>query len=283
MKRIILIKTILLLAGIGVVTLTLSCNGPSLETILENESVQPDDVLAEMPVYPEAEVITSGELEFEPFSTPRALNPEIRPFDVVYETISVQYTVQAEAKKVLNWYKGKLRGKGYRLYTKTTYNGPGGYDVESMGFYRPEYPLISVEIHAYTVLDTAIFALIVSRDTTTSLEPPEPPLPEDIIRIEISYTGDQDNTSEKTETITDAGDIRRLVDIANNLSLYPYGPPGVLGPYTFTIVFHSVSAGDILLSYKTGFDKYAAVRIDNSEYRDNDGKLLKAVQRLLDI
>lgn len=283
MKKIFLVRAILLLAGIVVLTLILSCSGPSLETILDNESVQPDDVLTEIPIYPEAEVSTAEELEFEPFSTPRALNPAIRPFDVVYETVSVRYAVQEETEKILNWYQGKLRGKGYQPYTKMTYNGPGRYEANSMGFYRPEYPLISVEIHVYAVPDTTVFALIVSRDTTTSLQPSEPPLPDDIVRMDISYTGDQDNTSLKTETFTDAGDFRRLVDIANNLSLYAYGPPSAIGPPTFTIVFHSLSTGDIPLKYNIGFDIYAAVRINNSEYRDTDGKLLKAVKRILDI
>jgi hypothetical protein len=164
-----------------------------------------------------------------------------------------------------------------------TYNGPGGYDVHSIGVYRPEQPLISVEIHVYAMLNATMFAVVVNRDTTTSLEPPEPPLPDDIESIEINYTGDGDSTSEKAVTITDAGDIRRLVDIANNLLLHPYGPPGVIGLPTFTVVFHSLSIGDIPLKYRIGFDKYPAVRIRNREYRDNDSKLLKAVQRLLDI
>lgn len=281
MKRIILVKTILLLVSIGVVTLTLSCNGSDEQTVIVNESIQPKEVLPEIPVYTGAEVVRTEESEFEPFSTPHTF--QSGPFDIVYETVSIQYMVQAEAKKVLKWYKNKLSGKGYRLYTEMTYNGPGGTDVDSMGFYRSDYPLISVEIHVYEDLDTAIFALMISRDTTTSLEPHELPLPDDIIQIDISYTGDQDNPEEKKETITDEGDIKRLVDIANNLSPYAYGPPGAIGPPTFSIMFHSVSTGAIPLEYKTGFDKYAVVRIDNSEYRDNDGKLLKVVKRILDI
>ncbi|OGN87230.1 MAG: hypothetical protein A2158_02545 [Chloroflexi bacterium RBG_13_46_14] len=262
----------------------MSCNGPSLETILESESVQPEDVLAEMPVYPGAEAVTTGESAFEPFSTPRALQPEIRPFDIVYETISDQYTVQAEANKVLNWYKNKLSGKGYRLYTEMKYNGPGGYDVHNIGVYRPEQLLISVEIHVYAMLDATIFSVVVSRDTTTSLEPPEPPLPDDIDSIEINYTGDQDNTSGKIETITDAGDIRRLVDIINSLPLRHYGPPGAINSRPFNMIFHSLSMGKIPLTYELGFEHYAEVRINNrAEYQDNDGKLLNEVQRLLDI
>jgi hypothetical protein len=87
MKGIISIKAIFLLTGILLTVLVMSCNGPSLETILESESVRSEDVLAEMPVYPGAEVVTIGESALEPFSTPRALQPEIRPFDIVYETV----------------------------------------------------------------------------------------------------------------------------------------------------------------------------------------------------
>ena len=284
MKRITFIKTILLLTGIGVVTLTLSCNGPDLETILENESVQPADVLTEIPIYPGAEVVTAGQPAFEPLSTPRALQPYIRPFDIVYETVSVQYIVQAESEKVLKWYKNKLSGRGYRLYTRVTYNSPGGYDVESTGFYRPEYPLISVEIHVNQALDTTIFAVVISRDTTTSLEPREPPLPDDVTRIDINYTGDQDKPAEKTEIITDAGDIRKVVDIINDLPLRPYGPPHAINFHPFNMVFHSLSIGDILLTYELGFEHYAQVRLNNgTEYQDNDSKLFKAIKRMLDI
>ena len=165
-----------------------------------------------------------------------------------------------------------------------TYNSPGGYDVINTGFYRTEYPLISVEIHVYQAFDTAIFAVVVSRDTTTSLEPREPPLPDDVVSIEINYTGDQDNPVEKTEIITDAGDIRKLVDIINDLPPRPYGPPHAINLCPFDMIFHSLSVGDILLTYELGFEHYTQVSLNNgAEYQDNDSKLFKALKRMLDI
>jgi hypothetical protein len=282
-KKLILITAAALICGIMFTPVIVSCNNQDVGNTTNNETIKPEEILAELPVYPGAAIITDEESGFEPFSTPLSPQVEGRHTGIIYETVSARYTVQARPDKIQDWYLAKLGAKGYREYANITYNGPAGYEVHSMGFYRPEQPLISIEVHFYDRPDTPVLVILVNKDTTTSPEPHEPSLPNDIDSIVVKYYENQNGSKEKIQTITDEGDIQKVVKVINDLPLLPDGP---IVPVLerFSMILHSPSEGDFTLSYHRSVSEYTLVRISGYEtLEDKQGRLLETVQVLLDI
>ncbi len=236
MKRIVL-KILLLAAAMALLFTGASCNRTSGDAFNEDNLI-PEKVLAGLPVYPDAAMTTEDGTGFKPFSTPLSPQVEGRPPEIVYETVSRQYTSEAEPDSILKWYRSKLTGKGYQVYSETSYFDFDDFnihnktetsttqqiqradiihvsgEVHSLGFYRPKLTLISIEVHACSTTGKTIFAVIVNRDTTTPAEPEVMKLSTGI----ISYSGFKQEASVRIGeprkdapvilTIANSGDVR---------------------------------------------------------------------------
>ena len=265
----------------------LSCNGKTEK--IDSVNISPDIILAELPVYPDSQPLTLEESVFKPFSTPLSPQVEGRPPPIEYETASAWYQVEVDANKLLNWYCNKLGSKGYQKYTEMVYDSlnevlisDDNFEIHTMGFYRPEIPEISIEVHITGLPDTQDFVILVNHEVTGAFDPPEPPLPEDIDRITINYAGYNGN-SPKQEIITDSSDVRKLVGIINDLSVLPDAPILPVEDM-FSMLLHSASQGDIELYCHMSTDDYPMIRMpDRAGLKDENSLLLKAVNRLLDM
>ncbi|MBN2077166.1 MAG: hypothetical protein JW762_16595 [Dehalococcoidales bacterium] len=214
---------------------------------------------------------------------------EGRPPPVEYETASAWYQVEVDANKLLNWYRNKLTEKGYHKYTEMVYNSlnevllpDDNFEIHTIGFYRPEIPEISIEVHITDLPDTQDFVILVNHEITGAFDPPEPPLPEDIDRITINYLSYNGNPP-KQEIITDRGDLRKIVGIINDLPLLPDAPI-IPAEGIFNMSIQSASQGDIKLLCDMTLNDYPMIRIrGRTSLKDDRLHLLKVVNRLLDI
>jgi hypothetical protein len=269
--------------------LNISCDGQTGQNINNAKNISPEQVLAELPVYPDALSQTPEESIFRPFSTPLSPQVEGRPPPVEYETASAWYQVEVDANKLLDWYRNKLTGKGYQKYTEMVYNNlnevllpDDNFDILTMGFYNPELPEISIEVHITDLPDTQDFVILVNHEITGAFDPPEPPLPEDIDRITINYAGYNGNPLEQ-EVITDPGDIRKIVSIINDLPLLPDAPILPVEEI-FSMSIYSASQKNIELCCDMSTNDYPMIRIlDRIGLKDDNFRLLKAVNRLMNI
>ena len=166
------------------IIICLSCSKQD-ESALLNTS--PEQVLAELPVYPGAVPQASREIRFEPFSTPLSPQVQYRPPREEYETGSMYYKVQADAETILDWYCNKLSSKGYRKYTEMVYNSlnevllpDDNFDILTMGFYNPELPEISIEVHVADLPDTQDLGILVNHEFSGAFNHFKNPPPEKI-------------------------------------------------------------------------------------------------------
>lgn len=266
-----------------------SCNNQNGQNDADPDDISPGKILTSLPVFPNSTPVNGQEPAFKPFSTPLSPQVEGRPPQVEYETASAWYEAKSDAKQILNWYRDKLTGKVYQKYTEMVYNSPnenllvnGSFEIHTMGFYHPALPEISIEIHVTDLPDTQDFVILVNHEITGAFDPPEPPLPEDIDRITVSYSGYNGNPP-KQEIITDSGDVRKIVGIINDLPLLPDAPI-IPVEDIFSMSIHSASQGDIELLCDMTINDYPMIRIrGRTSLKDDHSHLLKAVNRLLDI
>jgi hypothetical protein len=139
-------------------------------------------------------------------------------------------------------------------YTSHGEDGGGGGSVasRSIAFVLPSQPAVSVQVHVYTVSGSSmapVFELLVTY-TVPLPKPAAESLPGDIQSVKIDYLPGTSN--EVTRTITDTKTINNLVNLVNNLPVSPgyarLGPMGVSPQTLFTLTFHSISRGDIVIT-----------------------------------
>jgi hypothetical protein len=211
----------------------------------------PGEVLAGLPVYPNATPTTYLNPGFGPPSFPseQTLYGSKIPG---YQSASAEYTVTAVDADILDWYIAELGAQGYR-HDGEDGGGNGTISTRSIAFYLPSQPLISVQVHVYFSAGSStppVFELLVT-NTVPLPKPTEEKLPDDINSVQLDYAPDTANAVVKT--VTDAQSVKDLVNMVNNLPVRPdyiiLGGPGLLQQTLFLrLVFHSTSQGDITVT-----------------------------------
>jgi hypothetical protein len=210
----------------------------------------PGEVMAALPVYPGASPTTYLNPGFGPPSFPS--EQTIYGINAPgYQSASAQYTAPVGVADILNWYLAELGAIGYTQQGEDD-AGNGTVAERSVAFVMPSQPAVSVQVHIYTGSDSSmasVFELLVIY-TVPLPKPSNESLPGDIQSVKIDYYPGAAN--EAVKTFTDAKSINTLVNMVNTLPVSPdyirTGPVGISPQTLFTLTFHSISQGDIVIT-----------------------------------
>ena len=242
----------------------------------------PGEVIAALPVYTGATPTTYLNPGFGPPSFPSEQSIYVSN-EPGYQSASAQYTAPASAADILGWYLAELGALGYTSHGE---DGGGGGSVtsRSIAFVLPSQSAVSVQVHVYSVSGSSmapVFELLVTYIVPLP-KPTAESLPGDIQSVKIDYLPGTSN--EVTRTITDTKTINNLVNLVDNLPVSPgyarLGPMGVSPQTLFTLTFHSISRGDIVITDVT----YDGVHFgDYPLLADPQNLFQQAVQQILGI
>jgi hypothetical protein len=237
--------------------------------------------MATLPVYPGATPTTDFNPGFGPPSFPLE-QPIYLSRSPGYQSASAQYTTPATAEDILNWYSAELGALGYN-HEGQEEGGNGTITTRSIAFFLPSQPAVSVQVHVYTPgsSKTPVFELLVTY-TVPLPKPSAESLPGDVESVKIDYMPGTAN--EVVKTFTDTQSVNNLVNLVNNLPVSPdYArsmPIGVAPQTLFTLTFHSISQGDIVITDVT----YDGVHFgDYPLLADPQNLFQKAVEQMLGI
>jgi len=241
----------------------------------------PGEVLATLPVYPSATPTTDFNPGFGPPSFPSE-QPIYVSRSPGYQSASAQYTSPATAEDILNWYSAELGALGYN-HNGEDEGGNGTITTRSIAFFLPSQPLVSVQVHGYTPgsSTTPVFELLVTY-TVPLPKPSAENLPGDVESVKIDYVPGTAN--EVVKTFKDTQSIQSLVNLVNSLPVAPdyvrTGPIGVSPQTLFSLIFHSISQGNIMITNVT----YEGIHFGDYPLLDDPHNLFqKAVEQMLGI
>jgi hypothetical protein len=268
---------------------TVSCNTSGSISLAEN-SVEPDtsgtstegfisgEILLTIPLYPGSETTTC--LEWKSDGGPPSSSvsrpvyaSEDRPG---YQSASAQYKVDSTSSKIISWYEDTLGEMGYEKYIEGHW-GQEKITGRNAGFFLPSQPLVSVEIHTYSIsgFSSLVYELLVVNSIPLP-KPEKEAIPQDIDKIEIDYTGYLE-TGRSKNTITDNKTIVELVEMINSLPVMPdfeFLGGGTGGPeITFTMLFHSESRGNITVKKILGGEN-SGINVEGYPILDDPHNLL---------
>jgi len=242
----------------------------------------PGEVMATLPVYPGATPTTDLNPGFGPPSFPseQAIYVSNAPG---YQSASAQYSAPATVADILDWYLAELGALGYTYHGEDD-TGNGTVASRSVAFVLLSQPAVSVQVHVYTGSGSSlspVFELLVIY-TVPLPKPAAESLPGDVESVKIDYMPGTAN--EVVKTFTDTQSVNNLVNLVNNLPVSPdYArsmPIGVAPQTLFTLTFHSISQGDIVITDVT----YDGVHFgDYPLLADPQNLFQKAVEQMLGI
>jgi hypothetical protein len=209
----------------------------------------PGEIMATLPVYPGLSPTTELNPGFGPPSFPLKL-PIYDSNAPGYQSASAQYTAAATVNDIVDWYMAELSGLGYTQQGEDDI-GNDAIAYHGIAYVLPSQPAVSVQVDVYTgsgPSTSPVFELLVIY--TVPLPKPAANLLKDVQNVKIDYL--PNNANEIVKTFTDKQSVNNLVSMVNSLPVSPgfiRSLPAGISPQTFfTLTFHSVSQGDIVIT-----------------------------------
>jgi len=152
------------------------------------------------------------------------------------------FAVEAPGDQVLTWYRDTLTSMGYDAGGGGFGGDHEGRHTTEMSFYPPDNLTATVQVHVYHPAPNSRYPVVFEILATYLVPLPRPPeeyLPDDIIRVDVTF-GSYGTTT--TKEIADATTIQSLVSTVNRLPVLPdWGymePPSGCSNVGTTLVFH---------------------------------------------
>ena len=210
----------------------------------------PGEIIATLPVYPGATPTTELNPGFGPPSFPLTL-PIYDSNAPGYQSASAQYVATATVDNIVDWYMTGLSGFGYTRQGESD-GGNSTIAYRDVAFVLPSQPAVTVQVDIYTgsgPSTSPVFELLVIY-TVPLPKPAAENLPNDIQNVRIDYHPNAAN--EVVKTFSDTESVNSLVSMVNGLPVSPDFirslPSGVSPQTFFTLTFHSISVGDIVIT-----------------------------------